>query len=532
MQAFLGRRIVRDFRLDRDLPEALGITFSYVGRVFRSTGYKENFAVDACFNEYITQLDKAPMLSHIKAAANDDAEMPSVAKYNKLQYLPWNDRAWAFAVSALWTHFGNIMRDSEEISLDSAWIEAEKQTSPGFPWSLRFQTKDMFYTHGGRNVVELFYDGLEEATSWVPVWTSSVKSEVLPTRKVIANTLRTFCASAMEHSLCTSMVCNDQNAKFYAAGKAGEVWSIVGTSKYYRGWNAMAKRFLANCRTHGIALDFKEYDSSLSVAVLLEVFYLRSQCLKDPRSRKRLATLYRDIIKSTIVLGDGTLVLKSTGNPSGSQNTTPDNTLAQYLVTVFCIALQMERRGLEFTYSELHEIVAAGMYGDDHLLMGTREFWAWFSVEEFAADCLHMGMTVAPPDGVWHPRPLSDLTILSQKFLYVPTFRLWVAQPDSSKIFSSMMCGGTSTDVRMSILRASALFTEAYWQPEVSELLWEYITWALRTKADKCVDGPVTADITWQDIKSCLRSRSQTQSLWVGNLENMEQHDWRSAQRL
>lgn len=503
------------------LPDALSNgTFVHVGWAFRHTSYqtKENF--DEHFYAFLKESDvTAQPMSHLYASANSEAELPSLAKYAKPQHAPHEADAWTLAQDFLFQHFAPEMMGSSEISSETAWAEMDRTTSPGYPWSIKFANKNDFAEFGnGRVICDDWYDHLESGTENPPIWTSSVKAEMLPVEKVLSNTRRTFTASPVEHNHATSRVCNDMNSRMFAAGKAGRVWSAVGMNKYARGWHMMCCRLRQKQRFRGVAFDAKQFDSSLCNVLFFAVWGFRRQMLIDEASKRRLDALYRHIIWSFIIMGDGHIVQKSTGNPSGSQNTTPDNTLCLYLL--FAYAIVCEYRvffGVFPSYEEVHSMFSAVFYGDDSILMATEEVWTWLDPHRIADRFAEFGVTLLPEDEDWTPRSLDQLSFLSQRIAFDSASGMWVPIPEFSKLVGTLLCGSTRMHPLMSLYRATALLCDHYWNLESRNLLVRFIEFLLRDSSllsDPAQRVPGT-EVTAADVRGSLRSLEQVRHMWT-----------------
>lgn len=495
-------------------------SFITMGKVHRHASYTQETHFDTYFYKFLGSIDYPPILSHQYASANIGAEIPSVAKYNKPQMPFSNLHVYDVAYKFLTLHFGiGCMYGSEDISVDLAIREMDKTTSPGYPWSLRFHNKTTFLENGGVDILNTFVTSLDSGTAWTPVWTSSVKAELRAFDKFHENNLRTFCAGPIEHSVGLSTLCHDMNEKFYASGASHLTWSMVGFTKFYLGWNKMVKRLLLNNRKRGLALDFSQYDSSLGNAVFLALLKFRKQCLKShPHLHARLERLYMDIIYSVMVLSDGTLVMKNTGNPSGSGNTTPDNTLAQYLLTVYCILAQwMKKHDSLPSYDDFHNTVSMSMYGDDQLFFATDEFWDWFDVQEYASDMKSVGLTVAPPDGIWDTRPIEQLTFLSQHTTKING--IYLPYPDTEKVLSSLMVGTKHNDIRFSFYRANALYEESFWNPTCRRVLGAYREYVIQQPKLHLIDTQIIPGLSWNQVKASYRTDEEIHALWLGKYE-------------
>lgn len=500
-------------------------TFNLIGRVFRHSQYKPTGAVDVSFLEFTKKNGNPLNLSHQWGSATLEAEMPSVAKYAKYQYYPIDQvdiGAARLAEEWLHLHFGPIMVGAVPTENAAVWMEMDKSTSPGYPWSVACATKLQAFVKGVKEYSEVWFASLGHKPVNEPVWTSSVKAEMLPHEKIEGGRRRTFTASPTEMTFASNKLCLDMNARMFRAGASHKIWSAVGVNIFEGGWNRMALRLLGNGRKRGYAFDASQYDSSLGTYIFRVIRDYRKWCLGE-KFDLPMDLLYHFIVNSVIVLTDGTLVQKSTGNPSGSGNTTPDNTLALFFLFAFAyIRTYMKRFKTVPKYEKFMEDCAAVLYGDDSLIMCTEECLTWFTGECIVDSFRVFGVTLTPEGGVLEPQPLNKLSFLSSTFHFNETHHMWVPVPHAEKILSSMLFGGSSASHAVSLYRAQSLLLVSYWNPVCRRILSGYIqymhrtgTWMLET----------TSNITQQDIMSTYRTEKELQYMWLAQESDVQSEE-------
>jgi len=493
--------------------------FTPVGFSQRSTGYRNKQHFDPHFHKFLQLNNLPPPTAHLYAHANEKAELPSLQKYAKPCPGSVDMEALQLASNWLHKHFFPIMCNSVEMTHDEAWTLLDKTASAGYPWSLKYPTKNAFYAAGGSSILDAFWEKLEEGDAWSPIWTDAVKAEIRPIDKVLNNKLRTFCASPVEHVHACARACGDMNAKFYNFANRHQkgFWSCVGMSKFYRGWNSLANRLLRDGFNLGISLDVSEYDSSVNVFIFNIIRLFRQRC--NPSNANKITTLYREIINTLMILCDGTLMRKSTGNPSGSENTVVDNTLGLYLLLSYCFIVQYKRRfGSYPTYSLFTQNVEAALYGDDNTFTASTWFWSWFDLKEMRSDALSLGFKLTADNDDFVPKPLSELTFLSQRFHFETHLSIWVPVPSKSRIISSMLYGSAQRDMRFSLLRASALLIEGYFNVAVRAILQNFINFILQHNLP---EGIVYQDITYSQILANVRTRPEILGLYMSRMETV-----------
>ena len=173
-----------------------------VGKVKRTTIYKEHDFTSPVANSFFSDFVSDYRYCH----ANKPAETASVAKYDHLEQNPDPD-LWSIANK--WNHLALApLRGSQEVSYDYVVSQLDHTTSPGYPWSLRYNTKsDVLALPSFRDHVEKVKNMVEtqDIDNYVPLWTSSVKAELRPLEKALANKLRTYCAGPVELTALTNL---------------------------------------------------------------------------------------------------------------------------------------------------------------------------------------------------------------------------------------------------------------------------------------------------------------------------------------
>jgi len=231
------------------------------------------------------------------------------------------------------------------------------------------------------------------------LWRSTLKSERRPVEKLQCDPqkLRVFTASPFEHSILLNRFCLDMNEKFYqGAGK--HTWSFVGTSPFFLGFHDLYNRL--NKHPNACELDESAYDSSLFRYLLRGCFDWRWSCLssefKTPENYNRFYVLYRDIIDSWIVCGEGEVVVKHRGNPSGSANTIVDNTFCLFWLFAYAFIRLSSGRlrpdGREYGYDSFMANCEAALNGDDNTFTCSDEIAYFFTPEKIAEQWSALGV--------------------------------------------------------------------------------------------------------------------------------------------
>jgi len=494
-------RIVHD-------PALFAPNMTFLGRVSRYVPYKDKRLTDRFVKEWMLarglKFDEKyrmchPLSHHMSA---------SIAKYNKVQPI-LDDSLWDEA--GVWTekHFAPFMSNSSVVSLDKAVGEADRSTSAGYPWSLWFKNKDEFLNSDAfPRVMEQFWDSLATDKPFTQLWVCSLKRELRSVEKLEKGSIRTFTASPTEGSIACNRLCLDANEKFYVSNN--KTWSFVGCSKYNLGFHRLYTRL--NAHPNAFALDESAYDSSLFRAAMFGQRDLRWRMLRPidrtPENRQRLWNIYDQIVESVIVLDDGSVYQKHTGNPSGSANTIVDNTMILFrlLAYAWLVSTKTDKLCEYSTYNAFMKNVEAALNGDDNTFTVSNEAVKFFNARAIAKIWSEIGVTTKTD--VWEPRKLSDVDFLSHTFVQIND--VWLPKPEREKVLCSALYANEVDDVRFTMLRLFALRLESWADIQTRNEIADCIAYIRDHYAmdlnGVVIDRPFGQSLTWKDIQSVWKT--------------------------
>jgi len=488
-----------------------------VGKTTRFAKMSNKTCLNSSFQDFMEEFGIEKPQGYRMVQKNMDAGFISCAKYDRPQP-KFDSSSWKLACDWCRSHFGLAMRGSKVSTREEVLLALNKTTSAGFPWSLQYHDKNEMLESECAGVIDWYWDSigvsvereregdppLEHADgTYHPIWTCTQKVELRSAEKLDKNSIRTFTAAPIEHTVATNRLCLDFNNLFYAAE---DTWSFVGRSKFAGGWHKLITRLLKH--TEGIELDAKSYDASVFQRALLDQLEIRWEflqtCDRTAANRARLVRLYEEIIWSYIVLENGELVRKSTGNPSGSANTIVDNTMVLFRVLAYCWV----RGAPEHlrTYSEFMKNVEGALNGDDNDLAVAEPCRSFFNVDKITEYANELGVTMTAEHHDF--LPIAQLTFLSQNS--VKMFGMWMPSPSRDRLLSSVWLAADIDDPRWHLLRASAMLMDGWANLECRKIMRQYIEYLLnkyRTQMLGEVNG-VTMDAISNNIKSdawCLR---------------------------
>jgi hypothetical protein len=500
--------------------------FEFLGRARRTRPQIVEHEPNSSFIQFFCETyPSKPLPTEFLWAKGDvAAEKRALTKYCKLQPI-FEHEALCFAKHMLFREFYPVCAGVGIMSQDAAWLECDHSSSPGYPWSfLRTSKSDIWKVPKFQESMAAYFDELGTGEAWTPIWTSSIKTELRPTEKVLAERLRGFVASPIELTLAFIRLFGEFNSRLYAAAKNGRTWVKVGMSKYYRGWDELVKLVARKGPWKGQATDMSEMDSSLN-NILSDILYdFRKECIcrGDKEIAAKIDEVKFHVQHSVIITTDGHLLQKCTGNPSGSGNTSIDNSLALFLLLAYGFAVLLWPK-YDLTHNAFGDLfmnsVVAFMYGDDDTAFFSPEISSLCNMQLLKPVFAKVFFFMTFENDDESLLPMQRLSFLSNGFWWCERYSVWVPRPGSAKLLASLLFGSKCTDVRWSILRAYAILIEGYWNDEVREVTSAYIDYLFRKYNEHFVDGEVYCGITWQSIKSVFRTHSQIETLYVGKLE-------------
>jgi hypothetical protein len=484
------------------------------------------------------------------------ASYKSVAKYDCPSRPPMNDRALSKAAEWMHRHFAPHMMGSRVLSTANVIKELNMNTAPGYPFSLDYHTKRELFEQQPQ-VVDMFEDFWNdlvlEDRKHVPIWTCSQKVEIRTQEKVKDQKHRTFLVAPIELTVVANRLFLEENTRFYESHM--HTWSYVGGTKYFGGWNRVHHHL--GRHKNGFELDEANYDASVCATLLFIVmmfrFYMLCQNDRTPQNFIRIKEIYDFIINSVIILEDGTIIFKHTGNPSGSSNTIVDNTLVLFLLVCYAWIILAEEQYGDYnasisrkmrasenlvvdtryddqpfgSYNDMMENVSALLNGDDNTFTVSDKVVGWFNPTNIKRVWSGIGVITKTPCDT--PRPAEDLTFLSSGFIKYKD--MFLPSSDFDKVASSMMWGAESDDVRYHFIRANALRMDTWPTPACRSLLQGYIEYLLTKHKDDLLGDLVVknAIISEKDYKSMYKSDDYLEKLYTGRESAYMPKDMKSA---
>jgi len=446
----------------------------------RKTNYRDKEHLNETFADFMVKTGYHMVENYRMVKPNFPAAVKSILKYDRPQPV-LNLDSWSISMYFLHRHFSPFLLGSSMISFQEAKDASEKQSATGYPTNIKFSTKAQCYTDPYFSFDEYFekywYQLAEPEMCMRPIWTCAQKVELRLVSKLRENKIRTFTASAMEHSLALNMFCFDFNNRFY--GSNNRTWSCVGMTKYLGMWDRLYHRL--NRHKKGWALDIGTFDASMFRAALEGQRDFRWEMMeekfKTDENKQRFWNLYRDIIYSCIVMDDGTLLMKLTGNPSGSANTVVDNTMILFRLLAYCWI-----ENVNSEYEDFQRFVEAALYGDDNTFTSAHPKYNAIAIR----DTLQKLLIEVTTDH-WEERPLKELDFLSNDFVWHDEHEMYLPGSREDRVLCSLKYGSGLNDIRWHYLRACNLRTDSWGNPKLRKIVQGYIEYLTKNYIDQLV---------------------------------------------
>lgn len=483
--------------------------FPVVMQIPRFPRYKNKRSVDPHVKSYLDEMNIPESPEWGLPVPNEEAAYKSLNKYAK-NIKPMSEdqvhdmnRAWE------WTekHFGVYMSNSSVRTAEEVIPQLDMNTSSGAPFNVRFPTKKELFSEVPEMTSWLNEDWERLATDpeYTFLFTSSLKEEVRPAEKIVANKIRTFLAGAVDGTVHGNRLFADMNEKMNASYLKSA--SGVGMSPYGGNWDRLYRKL--NVFDNGYALDESEYDSSLRSYMMWACARLRWKMLRAEdqtlANLQRIKVYYRNLINSLVVTAEGVLVFKLTGNPSGSVNTINDNTLILYALLAYA---WIRTCGPNPNYSEYENNTAKILVGDDNTW--TVSDWAheFFNGKSVIAEWNLIGVTTTTDS--LEPRPACELDFLSAHTIFyqgqaVPVY-------DRTKFMTSLLYAPTAHHTpAVTLTRTAALLTVGWTDSQFRKFARELIEWLLYKYDTICAEDP-----DWIQAKCGILSDARLSKLFLG----------------
>ncbi len=433
----------------------------------------------------------------------------AIGKYD--QKCPsYNQGAFARAMEAMYALYSQVKKSR---LADCYYSYMDYSTSPGYPWSRKYKTKG----EAMKDPVFVEYvDQYVQRGGGDAIATNVVKGEPKKKEKILANNGRVITSMPMECIAFGNYLFADQNANIYKAAQDDLIFSTVGVTKYYRGHATLFNKMRAF--NNGIEADFTAFDGSMDSDMIRMVANLRySMMVPELQTADTLAMIHNYYVLmqyTPIVMEDGTLIRKTTGNPSGQSNTILDNCMVNEFRWLYAYELLVKPDD-ETLYASFMDNVRLSVCGDDSIVTVSDDVKHLYNPQAIKSifEEHNWKMKFSSSEFV----PTRELTYCSLRFgvfdghvVPVPT--------NMEKLIASLYYGGGNCEPRETLSRAIGIRLDSFFHQEMCQMLDSFIGEMLTKYHWWLKQDPSYPDEQClADLLTCYKSRAQIMHLYLGN---------------
>jgi hypothetical protein len=217
---------------------------------------------------------------------------------------------------------------------------------------------------------------LAPSVSHIPVDEVNVKHEELSIEDHMRKKCRTVFCTPVDFIVKEKILFDEQNKKI----KEGNPHSFIkyGMVKQYGGFNAVFKKI------QRFSLRFDSDCSGWDRRFFLLYVYLIRQKLTTNWMEFFSLWMYVSFfnIHSVILLPDGSIYIRSTGNDSGKNNTTVDNSIGHLIICFYFFIERLKFLKKEISLYAIIAYIELAIYSDDKTGSCDHEYWD-FTIESF-----------------------------------------------------------------------------------------------------------------------------------------------------
>lgn len=366
--------------------------------------------------------------------------LASTLKGDVPKLLP-TDFLWSLA-KELSLYYLEGMRSRPKLDFDN-W-EFSGNTSGGFYWTRIKKCKTKL------EIIEKFPSelmnrafpppsvGLSETT--VPLDSTADKVEMLTDEEIERRKVRTIFPTEFDHLLREKYLYHEQNCFI----KSDDGWMKYGFVKQYGGFHELFRDL------EEFTLIWEGDASGWDRSVCLEPVYEIRNALLDISSdydRDLCSFVTSFACRPIMVLPNGDIVRRQTGNNSGRNNTTTDNCIAHFLIKIYFCLNVLKTCNCDLTLTNVFYYFLIYLFSDDYI-GGCRHHELGISKDKFFKLELEIysrfGITIKPSSIVVTERSSPGIIPECHSFLgsfaeYSPKLSQYIPVPRYGKICSSFV---------------------------------------------------------------------------------------------
>jgi hypothetical protein len=372
------------------------------------------------------------------------------------------------------TAFLRYMTSSPDVSEDNHEYDLAK--SPGLPFSKeRIRTKGKVYTHHLPRLMKYVKD-----LKYPAIDSYNDKDELLDIEDLKRNKVRGVFGGSFHGVIRERILYGGQNKAILENSHTG--WIKYGLVKQYGGFS----KALRELEPYSFVWesDCSGFDRRVNLTL---VYKVRNSLLVNIEGfEEMIESVTQNNIKPIVLLPNGYIVERQTGNDSGKNNTTVDNCIAHFIMMIYlfvkrCVELGIEPK-LSFIFSKAHLLI----YSDDKIGGTDLETWGFESPAEFLEYERNVyeefGMECKPSSQYSTLKAPGDRIDPNHSFLgsfasFNESANMYVPYPRFGKICSSIVQKYPEQDELIRFMRALDLTICSFPNVEVFNSFIKYLEW-------------------------------------------------------
>lgn len=247
------------------------------------------------------------------------------------------------------------------------------------------------------------------------IWGTAIKQELVKDSKVEKDDPRLFnpCDAGLSFSM--KRFYGHQNSLMKFDHNDPKEPFLCGFVKQRQGFQNIKRRFEKRKCTTIREGDCKKWDASMRKFLFQRIKRARwlmfHPILRTKNNYLRHNYYYDNVIESKMMMPHRQVIQKTSANPSGSENTTPDNCLGHLWINMYSFFRSCPTK----TEEEYWNYVDPMLYGDDHLIGLIDNIEKEFTIDKMISAYAECGIEVSRDQSKDDP-DLSNHTLLGSKF--------------------------------------------------------------------------------------------------------------------
>ena len=294
------------------------------------------------------------------------------------------------------------------------------------------------------------------------VWTSAPKIEFKSKKDIDDNKIRLFQIPSAHY-----LVQQHRYGKRVSNRLKGFRWSAMGHNPYRGGTHKIATRLLS--KRLRLCYDISGWDKFLPLLVYLYKVKTKNSGLEHDPIWKWIV---ENLLIQFIMLPDGTVIIKTYGNPSGSGTTTQDNTLCHAIVFMHILVTAYYDKFKDYPDPSLILEQVVYLFGDDNVASVDHKYFDSLLKPGFIAAIFESyGMKLKFLE-IGVDLPLEKLSFLGATFIQCDG--LWCPQYPVSRLASGMIYENEKASIEDQVMKSFTLTMMSYVSDECELFLAAY----------------------------------------------------------